>query len=374
MLLNGLPNIGPVTIKRLLDAFGPDPRRILEADVDELKTVKGVSSKIARVLSDHAKHFDLEFEKRKLSEMGGDFVDHQSDEYPELLRKIYDPPLGLYRLGSFSLRKNQVAIAIVGSRRTSMYGQRIARQFAQRLASIGVCVVSGLARGIDTVAHEGALDAGGDTIAVLGNGLDIVYPPENLELYRKIREKGAIFSEFTLGRRADRQTFPMRNRIVSGICDGVLVVESDVNGGSMITARFAAEQGRQVYAIPGRIDQASSRGCHALIKDGAMMVTGVEDILDDLRHLSDLFPSAVQEGVEIETQKETSKNVFAEIKSAEGRKILKLLENDDALGLDEISDETGLPLPVVSAQLMMLELNRAVIKQLDGSFLINRGE
>jgi DNA processing protein len=264
MVLNAIPNIGPVNTRRLLEAFANDPLMVIQASDKSLMNVKGIGEKAAQSIRDWSRYFDLQREKLKLKDTGAGFVDWTSDLYPKRLKTIYDPPIGLYQAGEFQFKESQPVIAIVGSRRTTLYGLRVARQFAQRLATMGFCIVSGLARGVDSAAHEGALEAGGHTVAVLGNGLDIIYPPENLELYRKLIDKGAILSEFCFGRRADRQTFPMRNRIISGLSDGVIVVESDVNGGSMITARFAAEHGRQVYAVPGRIDQSTSRGCHQL--------------------------------------------------------------------------------------------------------------
>ena len=199
------------------------------------------------------------------------FITPRDVGYPRLLKEIHDPPIGLYRKGVYDFA--QPCVAIVGSRRTTLYGQSVAKKLAADLARLGFCIVSGLARGIDTAAHEGALSVGGKTAAVLGCGIDIVYPPENLALYRRIEAEGAILSEFPFGRRADRQSFPMRNRVVAGIAEAVVVVETDVSGGSMITARFAGEQGRLIFAVPGRIDQNTSAGCHQLIRDGATLLT-----------------------------------------------------------------------------------------------------
>ena len=199
----------------------------------------------------------------------------------------------LHRKGGYLFE--QPCIAVVGSRRTTLYGQSVAKKLGSDLARLGFCVVSGLARGIDTAAHEGALSVGGKTAAVLGCGIDIVYPPENLDLYRRIVETGAVLSEFPFGRKADKQTFPMRNRVVAGISEAVVVVESDVQGGAMITARFAGEQGRLIYAVPGRIDQPTSHGCHQLIRDGATLFTGIDDILNELNYLDGLRPLSDQD-------------------------------------------------------------------------------
>ena len=374
MILNAIPHIGPVNLKRLLQAFGGDPQKILSASSSELKQVKGIGDKAASSILDWERVFNLERELKCLSDAGADFISLDDQRYPEILKTLYDPPIGFYQKGSFQLRSNQPTIAIVGSRRSTLYGTGVARNFAQRLASMGFCIVSGLARGIDTYAHRGALDAGGDTIAVLGNGLDRIYPPENLDLYRSISNSGAVISEFCFGRRADRQTFPMRNRIVSGLSDGVLVVESDMNGGSMITAKFAAEQNRQVYAIPGRIDQSSSKGCHQLIKEGAILTTSVDDILDDLKYRieqPDLFQNT---SIEAAVGKgETSKQDVASKKHAlQGvqLEIFEAIKREGSLNVDELDALLGVGIALINSNLMMMELQKVVQKQLDGTFAV----
>ena len=185
-----------------------------------------------------------------MAQSHADFIVGGDDAYPKLLKEISDPPIALYRKGSYDFSRPH--IAIVGSRRTTLYGQATAKKIGAQLAQLGFCIVSGLARGIDTAAHEGALSVGGKTAAVLGTGLDVIYPPENLGLYRQIEEHGAVLSEFPFGRRADRQSFAMRNRIVAGMCEATVVIESDVDGGAMITARFAGEQGRLLFAVCAR--------------------------------------------------------------------------------------------------------------------------
>ena len=258
-----------------------------------------------------------------MAQAGIDYLTPSDAAYPQLLREIPDPPICLYRQGRHDLR--QPCLAVIGSRRTTHYGLAIARQLAADLALSGYCIVSGLARGIDTAAHEGALAAGGRTVAVLGTGLDTIYPPENLELSRRIAETGAVLSEFRLGSPATKQSFPMRNRIVSGMSDAIIVVESDVDGGAMITARLAGEQGRTVFAVPGRIDQPTSAGCHQLIRDGAALVTCVDDILSELSHFPALRPQRA------------------------GRANLPAAAS-------------------LSAGLMMLELRRLIAKRLDGAY------
>src|SRR5882672_4107015 len=301
MILNDLPNIGPITLNRLLEELGGDPREILATDKRRLESVRGVGPETSAALLNWRTHFDLAREEERLAKAGATFITARDEGYPKLLKEIHDPPIGLYRKGGYLF--DRPGIAVVGSQRTTLYGQSVAKKLGADLARLGFCVVSGLARGIDTAAHEGALSVGGKTAAVLGCGIDIVYPPENLGLYRQIAETGAVLSEFPFGRKADKQTFPMRNRVVSGMCEAIVVVESDVAGGAMITARFAGEQGRLIYAVPGRIDQPSSAGCHQLIRDGATLFTGIDDILNELNYLDGLRPAAIppKEGAEDES-------------------------------------------------------------------------
>jgi DNA processing protein len=291
VVLNALPHLGPITANRLLEACGGDPVAVLTTDPAALRSVRGVGPVIAETLVAWRSHVDLAAEERGLRANRATFLAAEDEGYPILLREIHDPPIGLYCRGRYE--PAQTSVAIVGSRRTTQYGLATARRLGGELARRGFCVVSGLARGIDTAAHEGALDAGGRTVAVLGTGVDLVYPPENRTLTERIAREGALLSEFRLGRSADRQSFAMRNRIVAGMSAAIVVVESDVDGGSMITARFAAEQGRVVLAVPGRIDQPTSAGCHQLIRDGAVLLTSVDDVVDELGYLRGLRPGRI---------------------------------------------------------------------------------
>lgn len=359
LILNALPHIGPITLNRLLESFGDDPVAVLQAPAKSLTGVQGVGEAIAKTLGNWHQHFNLEKEEELLAKTDASFVTCQDPEYPAILREIHDPPIGLYRKGTYNAAGPSVAI--VGSRRTTLYGQAVARKLATGLARAGFCVVSGLARGIDTFAHEGALAGEGKTVAVLGCGLDIIYPPENLELYRTIAETAAIYSEFPFGRRADRQSFPMRNRIVAGLSDAVIVVESDVSGGSMITARFAGEQGRLVFAVPGRVDQSSSAGCHQLLRDGATLCRGVEDVLEELNYLKGMRPAALSAEPSARADRLTD---FSEEETA----VMQHLGNGEAVSIDRLAALTGRPAHELSPLLMMLELKRAVVKKVDGNF------
>jgi len=357
LVLNALPNIGPITTNRLLAELGGDPRAIFSAGARRLEAVKGVGPVIRDALLRWSEQFDLEREEKKLAEAGATFITTRDDAYPKLLREIHDPPIGLYRQGTYAFE--HPAIAIVGSRRTTLYGQTVARKLGSELAARGFCVVSGLARGIDTAAHEGALAAGGKTAAVLGNGIDIIYPPENLDLYRRIAASGAVVTEFPFGRRADRQSFAMRNRIVAGICEAVVVVESDVDGGAMITARFAGEHGRLLFAVPGRIDQPSSRGCHQLIRDGATLLTGVDDILAELNYLDGLRPAPVPAI--------PGAGAAGELSEAEQR-VFDCFQGGSILTIDALAGLTQMPAHELGATLMLLELRQLVVKRVDGTF------
>jgi DNA processing protein len=358
LVLNALPNIGPITTNRLLEELGGDPRAIFTAGARRLEAVKGVGPAISGTITHWRDHFDLEREERRLAETGATFITTRDEAYPKQLRQIHDPPIGLYRRGAYAFE--HPGIAIVGSRRTTLYGQAVAKKLGTELAERGFCVVSGLARGIDTAAHEGALAVGGRTAAVLGNGLDIIYPPENLDLYRRIAEHGAIVSEFPFGRRADRQSFAMRNRIISGMCEAIVVVESDVDGGAMITARFAGEHGRLIFAVPGRIDQPSSRGCHQLIRDGATLLTGVDDILAELNYLDGLRPAALP----VATPGASIAGGLSEVEQC----VLECFRGGSILTIDALIGLTQMPAHELGATLMLLELKRLVVKRVDGAF------
>ena len=278
VLLNGLAGVGPVTVRRLVEAFGPDLSRALESSPERLRQVRGVSAAAARSIAAGA--FDWRREMEESARRGFRIVTPDDDGWPAELSRLWDPPLLLYAEGP-SLPDGR-AVAVIGSRRCTPYGAALARTFARDLAKAGWWVVSGLARGVDAAAHEGALEAGGRTAAVLGHGLDLTYPPEAADLRRRMAVQGCVLSEFPLGRPADRQSFPQRNRIVAGLARAVVVIETDVDGGSMITARFAADLGRTVCAVPGRADSPSSRGCHALIRDGAVLVSSAAEVLEEL--------------------------------------------------------------------------------------------
>jgi len=275
--LGSISGIGSQTFCHLLKAFG-SPYNIYAASISQLKEV--VSANIANAISNGANQAPSNELAKWLAAPNNHLVTLADPEYPKALLEISDPPPYLYAKGNLALL-NQSSIAIVGSRNASVQGEKNAEAFAYDLCQHGLCIVSGLALGIDGAAHRGALKANGATIAVVGTGLDIVYPAKHRELAHQIVERGLILSEFPLGTPSKPQNFPKRNRIISGLSLGCLVVEANVQSGSQITARMAAEQGREIFAIPGSIHSPMSKGCHQLIKQGAKLVDCIQDITED---------------------------------------------------------------------------------------------
>lgn len=366
LILNSLPHVGPVMLRRLMDAFEGNAVAVLSAPQRKLLGIKGIGPQAVNTLVNWADRFDLPREEATMVQKGTRFLTQSDPEFPAMLSEMYDPPIGLYWQGQYNV--DRPCVAIVGTRRSTLYGRSVTKKFAAELARLGFCIVSGMARGTDTAAHEGALEAGGKTVAVFGCGLDTIYPPENLDLYRSIVAQGAVASEFSFGRRADRQTFPMRNRVVAGMCQGVIVVESDVAGGSMITARFAGEQGRLLMAVPGRIDQASSAGCHQLIREGAIMVTSVDDILQELRYVRTSLPRHTsQSEAEVEVEVGRTASTPAPLSAIEQR-LLNGLTGGELSSLDLLAERLKRPIAEISAVLMGLELKRLIVKRADGRF------
>jgi DNA processing protein len=277
--LKSVPLVGNVTFRRLLERFDT-PERTLAAAETELAQVRGVNAAVVASIKSHDYREFAERECASVEKGGVRVVDFLATDYPKVLLEIPDPPPYLYVKGD--LTGIEPAIAVVGSRRASTYGLLTTTKLAEALASHGVTVISGMARGVDTSAHRGALAGSGRSVGVLGCGVDVVYPPENRKLFAEMAARGALVSEFPMGTLPLAENFPRRNRIISGISRGVLVVEAAENSGSLITAQYALEQGREVFAVPGNINYSSSRGTNRLIKQGAKLVEGVEDILEEL--------------------------------------------------------------------------------------------
>jgi len=359
--LNLIEHVGPVRVRQLLEHFGDAPA-VLRASKQQLLQVRGVGGENAEAIANWEHSVDLGGELKRIEEFGCHILTQTDEDYPELLRQIYDPPIVLYVKGRLSA-KDKNAVAMVGSRRTTHYGLETARRLAYQLAYVGVTVVSGGARGIDTAAHQGALSAKGRTIAVLGTGINIVFPPENVELFQRIASNGAVITQFPFHRKADKQSFPIRNRIVAGMTLGTVVVEANLTSGALITAGMAIDNGRQLFAVPGRIDSPQSKGCHDLIKKGAKLCEGAEDILSEFEYL---FPPSNRPASPAE-----SGTLPALSLSENEQKIYDVLSNEE-VPMDDIIRRSGLPASAVSVALLGLEMKR-LIRQLPGKLFARNG-
>lgn len=354
--LNMVPSMGPVRLRTLLEVF-KTPERILAAKSSELRSIDGIGNEVASQIANWEQTVDLAAELKRIREFGAEVITAESPSYPRQLREIHAPPIVLYVWGDL-MERDQHGIGVIGSRRTTHYGAESAKKLSYQLAYAGLTIISGLARGIDTAAHQGALAAKGRTIAVIGSGLTKLYPPENAALAEKIRSgNGAIVSEFSMEIEPDRQTFPMRNRIISGWSHGILVVEAGLNSGALITASQAIEQGRSVYAVPGHINAPSAMGSNRLIQQGAKLVMDANDILQDLEIL---LP-------EKEKLPETLARPLPELTDDE-RRVYDAIHAAET-PIDEIAATSNLPSATVSSLLLRLELKR-LVKQLPGKYFV----
>ncbi|WP_066273630.1 DNA-processing protein DprA [Hydrogenophaga palleronii] len=337
------PGIGPESARKLLAAFGP-PEAVFAQAPAAWHSVLG--TRAARALETVPTNLDAQVQRVSawLAEAQHHLITLGDAQYPPELLQMADPPLLLYVQGDPQALHHARRLAIVGSRNPTPQGESNARQFAHALAQAGVCVVSGLALGVDGAAHDGALQGGGPTVAVVGTGLDRVYPQQHAALARRIVQHGAIVSEYPLGTPPLRENFPRRNRLIAGLCQGTLVVEAAVQSGSLITARLAAEQGREVFAIPGSIHAPQSRGCHALIRQGAKLVESAQDILEDLR-LSPPVATSLQGDLPLHDE--------------DAHSLLRAMGHDP-VSLDVLQARTGLPTAHLQAQLLELELSGEV--------------
>lgn len=283
LALNSIPDIGPVAARKLLSAIGT-PEKIFQMSMRELIQVEGIGkSRASKVISFNRWDF-VEQELRTAKTMNIRLLHLYDPDYPEGLRQLHDAPIVLYVKGSFE-DADKYAISIVGSRTSTDYGMRVAEKMGYKLSSAGLTVVSGMARGIDTASHKGALRAAGRTIAVLGSGIDVPYPPSNRGLMQSIESSGAVISEFPFGTGPNKENFPRRNRIISALSLGVIVIEATLDSGSLITVGYALDQGKDIFAVPGNITSRNSRGTNDLIKKGARLVENAEEVIDELRPL-----------------------------------------------------------------------------------------
>jgi len=355
-LLLSIDKIGPSRIRSLLSKF-KNFKNIFNASLSELQETEGISQELG-------KRIKISYEKRnslipivenqliRLDKLNAKLISIWDNEYPALLKKIYDPPILLYAKGSFS-EKDNYSIAAVGTRNPTNYGKIQTEKIISDLAQQGITIVSGMARGIDSIAHEAALKNGSRTIAVIGSGLDVIYPPENKNLYKKISENGVIISEFPLETKPDAPNFPRRNRIISGLSLGVIVFETAINGGAMQTARLALDQNREVFAVPGNLGVKQAEGTNLLIQRGeAELITNAEDVLNELQ---------------LKLKPVIGKNIpKPDIDlSAFEEKILNVLIENGELHIDKISEKASLSTSDCLVNLLTLEF-KGLVKQLPG--------
>ena len=360
LALNLLPGLGPIRIRRLLDRFG-DAEGVLRAREAQLTSVNGIGPESARAIHTWEDHVDLRGELSSIRSRGLSLLTPGHAAWPTAFDHLPDSPLVLYVWGDVQECDTR-ALAIVGSRRTTHYGRTCTRKFSFQLAGAGFTIISGLARGIDTAAHEGALAAGGRTIAVLGSGLGQLYPPENMALAERIANgHGAVVSEFPIDTRPGTHTFPQRNRIVAGWCEGLLVVECPSRSGALITANLAADYGKHVFAIPGGIDRPGSEGCNELIRTGATLVTNGSQLLDEL---SPVPPEASSTA----PLHKSSPHPDSPHLSEDEDRVLAQLSGEECT-MDQIIEGSDLPASTVAATLLRLEM-KCLARQLPGPYFV----
>ncbi|NJD60173.1 MAG: DNA-protecting protein DprA [Anaerolineales bacterium] len=344
--LNMVKGIGAVRFKALLDVFG-SAESAWNASPEALQSA-GLSQKIVASFQRFRKDVDLEQVWERIQSLGVQVLTWEDEAYPSHLKEIDQPPPVLYVRGSLQA-EDEWAVAIVGTRKVTAYGRQVAEDVATVLAHSGVTVVSGLARGVDSVAHQAALNAGGRTLAVLGNGVDQVYPPENRKLAAQIMEHGALISDYALGTQPDGVNFPPRNRIISGLSLAVIIVEAGETSGALITATFAAEQGRDVFAVPGNITAPQSKGTNRLIRDGAQPLLNPQDVLEALNLTMVTEHQAARVSLPTDPVEVS---------------LYKLL-SQQPMYVDEIRMQAGMPIETVSATLAMMEL-KGMVRQVGG--------
>ena len=363
IILNMIGGIGPARMEVLVNAFG-SPAEILKQSIDTLCSVSGIKQILAQKVNGWQDCVDYEKEMRMVEQGGVELITRYDANYPQILKEISDPPLCLYIRGHLPECCDR-SLAIVGSRRISSYGHKMAKHLSESAAYNGWAVISGLAYGIDSVAHQACIDAGGVTIGVLGGGLARIHPQEHIPLARQMVEKGAVISEFPMTYPPCRRSFPMRNRIVSGLAQGTIVVEAGLNSGSLITANQALEQGRIVFAVPGQADAPQSRGCNQLIRQGAKLVENFDDILDEFEFLPGMREVANQTAaIDFEMNPEKKANTNLKLTQDEDM-ILAAVKKLGESSLDQLATSTGLSPGKLLSSLMKLEVMRQ-IRQLPG--------
>ncbi|OGW38900.1 MAG: DNA protecting protein DprA [Nitrospirae bacterium GWC2_56_14] len=349
--LSSIPGVGRVTFRKLAQHFG-SPERALSASFQELRTISGLSDKVLSAITSYPWREQAEREIAKALEAGIAIIIADDAAYPATLKNIPDPPLFLYVKGD--LHQGD-CVAIVGTRKPTHYGLTVTSRISSELASAGLTVVSGLARGIDTQAHRGALSSGGRTIAVLGCGIDVVYPPENKDLLEEISRSGAVVTENPFGTQPESGYFPARNRIISGLSRGTVIVEATEDSGSLITAGYAKEQGRKLFAVPGNIGAANSRGSNSLIKQGATLVESARDILQELK-IQDAGGKPANAARDLPSLTGDEEPVFRQI-------------TNEPKHIDILMKESNTTPAKISGALVTLEL-KGLVRQLPGKYYI----
>ena len=358
--LNMIPGVGGSVFKRLVDSFG-SPKAVLSASRKELGRIRGLTPLVCQAIEEYRDRVPIERELDLIQKHNVKVITIRDDSYPANLKAIYDPPQVLYVKGEI-LPGDSFSVSVVGTRTASAYGKMAAERLSKQLASRGITIVSGMAYGVDTAAHKGALEAGGRTIAIVGNGVDIVYPSGNVGLCEEIVKSGAVVSEFAMSSPPLRGNFPRRNRLISGIALGTLVVEAPERSGALLTADFALEQGREVFAVPGQIFSEVSKGTNNLIKQGAKLIQSVDDIIDELPNRLGEKPG---------TEDNTWKDEQIESQLAGDEKAVWKAISASPIHIDDVSKVAGLPSYKVSVSLVTLEL-KGLIRQLPGKMFARK--
>jgi DNA processing protein len=362
--------VGPITFGKFINHFG-SVDRALGTSVSELAKIDGVSFKTAEQIAATRNKFDTTAELELAEELDVRLIHLDDKHYPPVLKQIYDPPPVLYIKGSLT-RQDNLCISIVGSRRCSLYGQEQSSRLAHFLGSAGFTICSGMARGIDTAAHQGALSANGRTIAVQGCGLANIFPPENKKLFELIAESGACISELPLQYEPLPENFPPRNRIIAGLSLGTIVIEAGLRSGALITAKAALENNREVMAVPGKIDSPLSKGTHQLIKQGAKLIESVEDVMEALGYIGQQLQSHVSAATAKASEKnETPLLNASQLNLSDSEKKIYDYLSREPLHIDQIMAETDLVPGIINAGLISLRL-KGLIKQLPGNLFLKR--
>jgi len=362
--------VGPVTFAKLINHFG-SADKALGASVSQLEKIDGIGTRTAETIAATRNKFDAKAELELAGRLGVWIINLRDERYPTLLKKIYDPPPVLYIKGSLTKADN-LAVSIVGSRICSAYGREQAARFSHLLASAGFTICSGMARGIDSDAHYGALSAEGRTIAVQGCGLAYIFPPENEKLFGRIAESGACISELPLRFEPRSENFPARNRIIAGLSLGTIVIEAGFNSGALITAKFAVDYNREVLAVPGKIDSPLSKGTHQLIKEGAKLIDSLTDITEALGYVGQQLAEHTTAAAERATERiEPGLFDIEQLNLSSTERTVYNCLNREPLHIDEIIAHTGLHAANINSSLISLQL-KGVIRQQPGSFFLRR--